>query len=185
MRAAAHTFSSLARRALGSTTVALVMTSAAITSALGGCRRVPEEAVEPVALVTGGAAGAEAEVDAVPEKPERSMDVLCSDACGNWARLRFLEPIGYNQLNPEAKSKADDLLADQRRVNREACTVKCMKVQDRRRAECLSELANIESGDVCFGAAPVPVTAPVAAPVAPAPPPPAPEVQAEPIPEED
>ncbi|MBT9557857.1 MAG: hypothetical protein IV100_17610 [Myxococcales bacterium] len=168
------------RRALGGTAVAL-----ALTSAIVGCRRVPEEAVEPVPLVTSGVPGSPAEVDAVPEKPERSMDVLCSDACGNWARLRFLEPIGYDQLNSEAKSKADDLLADQRRVNREACTAKCMKVQDRRRAECLSELANIESGDVCFGAAPVPVAAPVSAPAAPVAPPSAPAVQAEPIPEED
>ncbi len=178
MRDTAQTMSSLVRGVLTSTVAVVTLTGAIV-----GCRRVPEETVVPVPLVTAGAQASE--VEAAPQKPERSLDVLCSDACGNWARLRFLEPIGYNQLNPEATSKADDLLADQRRVNREACTAKCIKVQDRRRAECLAELANIESGDVCFGAAPVQPTGPVAAPAAPAAPPAPVVVHVEPVPEED
>jgi hypothetical protein len=117
-----------------------------------GCNRVPREplamAIAPLeaaaplgqATATGDGAG------------KRSMPELCRAACDHWVRLRFLEPIGYDQLDAEPKATVDALLASQRSTNGEVCRTTCEKRGSRRRAECLLALQNYESSDTCYTA---------------------------------
>ena len=122
---------------------------ATIVGALASCNRVPDEPIKieppelPPVLI------GQLPPEALGTAEQRSLAELCDAACHHWAKLRFLEPIGYDQLNPGQQSIADEILTRQRQINGEECKLACTKRDDRERASCFLGLQAIAMADSC------------------------------------
>jgi len=122
---------------------------AVVLGSLSACNRVPGNKVALVSASDKMVTDRQTALENAAAEEEEALMPMCTRACGHWVSLRFPDPVGLNRVTPDELVMVNELLDQQRAVNRAECEEACSDGGDHRRARCVLRAMTVDESEAC------------------------------------